>query len=84
MKKTYTKPEIMFEDFTLTTNIAAGCEALTTTATLRACGLDYSGIQIFMEGQTGCTDEQVTNVGGDGKWQHICYHIPDGFNVFNS
>ena len=89
MKKTYTKPEIMFEDFTLSTNIAAGCEANTTnSSTINTCGLDFSGVTIFIENMTGCSGgiEVPRDQDGDGQdvSTGICYHNPSGTNVFNS
>lgn len=90
MKKTYMKPEIMFEDFTLTTNIAAGCEVQDVNAsTINSCGLDFSGVPVFIEGMTGCAggiEVPDPNNTGDGQdpYTSICYHNPSGTNVFNS
>ena len=87
MKKTYMKPEIMFEDFTLTTNIAAGCESQDVNAsTINSCGLDFSGLQVFIVGMTGCSHIQVEDPDGDGdgEYANICYHNPSGNNIFNS
>ena len=90
MKKTYMKPEIMFEDFTLTTNIAAGCESQDVNAsTINSCGLDFSGVAIFIEGMTGCLggievpDPDRTGDAQD-PYTGICYHNPSGTNIFNS
>ena len=89
MKKTYVKPEIMFEDFTLTTSIAAGCEVQDTNkATINSCGLDFSGVTVFVEGMTGCAGgvEVPPIMDNDGQDPHtgICYHNPSGTNIFNS
>lgn len=85
MKKTYSKPEIMFEDFTLNTNIAGDCETKTNVHSNNECGLDFSGLMVFMQGMNGCADIKVDNVGGDGKFNGICYHVPAGDNnLFNS
>ena len=85
MKKAYSKPQIMFEDFTLTTNIAAGCEVKTRTPSENQCGVNASGINIFLEGMTGCADFGfVVSAGGDGSFGNICYHVPYGENLFNS
>ena len=84
MKKAYEKPEIVFENFSLSTNIAAGCEVKTNLPGNKTCGLDFSGVIIFLDGMTGCT-ETVTNTGGDGSYNGICYHVPSGKNnLFNS
>lgn len=85
MKKTYTKPEIMFESFVLSSNIAGDCEAKTNLPSNSTCGLDFSGLIVFMTGMAGCKDIQVDNVGGDGEYNGICYHVPTGDkNLFNS
>lgn len=85
MKKVYSKPEIMFEDFTLSTNIAGDCEVKTNLPSNSTCGMDFSGLKVFMTGISGCTDIAVDNVGGDGQWNSICYHVPSGGdNLFNS
>lgn len=86
MKKTYFKPEIMFEDFTLSNNIAAGCEIKTNTPSLNQCGVNLSGINVFITGMNGC----AFGVGkpGDIDAQYgdtICYQVPVGVeNLFNS
>ena len=85
MKKTYTKPEIMFEDFTLTTSIASNCEIKTHTPSVNTCGVNASGINVFITNMTGCGDFPVPdNGGGDGEYGNICYHVPYGENLFNS
>lgn len=85
MKKIYVKPEIMFEDFSLSNAITAGCEATTNQPSYNQCGIDFSGLVVFMQGMTGCTDIQVDNVGGDGEWNGLCYHVPNGGdNLFTS
>ena len=76
MKKTYFKPEIMFEDFSLSTNIATGCEVLSNNQSSNQCGMDMSGIMVF-----------VTEAGmyENGAGDPICYHVPLGQqNLFNS
>lgn len=83
MKKTYEKPMIVFEDFSLCTNIAAGCEVKTETWGNKTCGMDFSGVMIFLDTMTGCV-EKVDSVGGDGDYNGICYHVPYGTNLFNS
>ncbi len=83
MKKAYSKPQIQFEDFTLSTNIAGDCEVPTNLPSNSTCGLDFSGVTVFLEGMGGCTLE-VDNLGGDGEFNQICYHVPYGQNIFNS
>lgn len=85
MKKVYSKPEIMFESFTLSTNIAGDCEVKTDVQSNNSCGMEFSGLLVFMEGMTGCADIQVDNIGGDGNHNGICYHTLSGEkNLFNS
>lgn len=87
MKKTYSKPEIVFESFSLSQNIAAGCEVKTNTPSQSECGIDFGGSMLFvdgMNGMNGCKDIAVDNVGGDGVYNGICYHVPTGENLFNS
>ncbi len=86
MKKVYVKPMIMFEDFTLTTNMAAGCEIKIEGQSNGNCGY-YSAFldtPIFVTGVSGCTkkieDGSVENVNGK-----ICYDVPISTNnLFNS
>ena len=83
MKKEYTKPKIMFEDFALSTNIAGSCEVIVQTANAGACGLLFGGDMIFLANVTGCADKVTP--GGDGSWNGMCYHVPNpNFNLFNS
>lgn len=85
MKKVYEKPVAVFEDFSLNTYIAGDCEEKTNIPTNGTCGLDFSGLMVFMQGMNGCKDIQVDNVGGDGEFNGICYHVPSGDNnLFNS
>lgn len=86
MKKYYSKPDIMFEDFSISTNIAGDCEVKTNTPSNKdGCGLDMSGESVFLEGHNGCKDIPVTNLGGDGAYGSLCYHVMSGEdNLFAS
>jgi hypothetical protein len=86
MRKTYSKPEIVFEGFTLSTNIAGDCEEKTHTPAARQCAVDFSGLSLFLDGMGACADIKVENLGGDGEFNSICYHVfTDGSrNFFNS
>lgn len=85
MKKVYTKPEIMFESFTLSQAIAGDCETTTDLQSNTTCGLDFSGVIVFMTGMGGCTGIQVDGAGGDGEFGGVCYHVFTGENnLFNS
>ena len=81
MKKLYSKPEIMFEDFTLTENIAAGCEEKISTHTKGRCHYESTGgIRAFTESISGCDFKP-----DDGMWNGFCYHNPtEDANLFNS
>lgn len=85
MKKTYEKPEIMFENFTLTTNIAGDCEVKTWTPNSGNCAYEITDefgdtSAIFTSAMTGiCTTTEA-----DGEYNGICYHVPYGDNLFNS
>ena len=89
MKKAYSKPEIFFEDFSLSTSITAGCEKRPANATDDGCGVRWGNIFIFTANVSGCTNKIVEG-STEGNWvdEHnngLCYHNPsDVFNVFSS
>ena len=79
MKKAYSKPEIMFEDFSLSVNVAVGCEIRNSNPSEGVCGWESRNGMIFVEGVTGCKYKQP-----DG-YDSICYHNPSNDNdLFNS
>ena len=82
MKKVYEKPEIMYEDFSLSTSIAVGCEVDTPLPTYEEnCGYPIRGGVVFMTG-TDCTHPPQTE---DGEDNGFCYHVPvESNNLFNS
>lgn len=94
MKKVYTKPVLMMEDFTLSQSIAHNCgdniKDSWHQATLKykvTCGWDTL---IDADGN-GTTDilfisDQICNtVVGPDEFVGVCYNNPGGgFNVFNS
>ena len=79
MKKRYEKPQIVFEDFTMSTNIAAGCEFITTNPSEGQCGYPTRNGIVFITEITGCKYHQPdTN-------DALCYHVPTVYtNIFNS
>ena len=86
MKKVYAKPEIMFESFSMSTNIAAGCEFKTSNPSYeQSCTYPTRGGNIFITKELGCgvqSDPEGLYTSGNDK---MCYHVPDeDFNVFNS
>lgn len=81
MKKQYSAPDIFFEDFSLSTNIAAGCEETPFNNTDK-CGVlgGPKGQTIFTEEILGC-DKKIIG----GYYNGLCYHNPyDDYNVFFS
>lgn len=80
MKKKYVRPEIVFEDFSLTAAIAAGC-VNQSLPTYNVCGVKYPGVSemLFTAAITGCGTEV------DDGFAGICYHVPvDSVKLFNS
>ena len=80
MKKVYSKPVIIYDDFRLSANIAAGCADPTNTPSEGMCGVTVDGAgTVFITGVTGCEYKE-----SDGTYS-ICYHIPtDETRLFNS
>ncbi len=81
MKKAYSKPEIMFEDFSLSVNVAAGCEEKIHNSAAGTCAyVGSGGIIVFTDTMTACVFTP-----SDGQWDGFCYHVPtEGNNLFNS
>lgn len=85
MKKTYIKPQIMFESFTLSTNIAGDCEVKTNTPNSGTCAYEvsagaYGTWNVFIDTVQACT-----TVPADGQYDGFCYHTPtETNNLFNS
>ncbi len=87
MKRNYVKPEIMFEDFSLSTNIASGCDVDRQFAR-GVCAYKLSGdfgdTIIFTSEVTGCAEAGKDSVVDDG-YNGICYDVPaENNNLFNS
>ena len=87
MKKIYTKPQIYFESFSLSTNIASDCDVPFALAAKDICaipdasGLPEMGIFNLTVAGTQC------GVHGDGNEEYngFCYHVPvETNNLFNS
>ena len=88
MKKTYTKPEISFESFLMSTNIANDCDFKTSQQAKGTCGYKPSdrwvGPNVFISSATGCGATYPDGVYADGT-DTVCYHNPtDTTNLFNS
>ena len=88
MRKTYSKPQIMFEAFTLNTSIAAGCSLITTLPSLDVqCGFEVStgrfGDDIVFN--TANPDVTHCNVGAEGDYNGLCYDNPSSnYIIFQS
>lgn len=78
MKKTYSKPEIVFESFAMNVNIAA-CGFDTNLQARGTCGYPYGGYVMFLDGISDCTGENGWVVKADGE-NGICYHNPTDTN----
>lgn len=85
MKKEYSSPDILFESFTLTENIAASnanCSRNVTTQYSGDCGLQYGNKIIFTIAAAGC---RIKIEDGSPVFDGLCYHVPVGDNkLFNS
>lgn len=80
MKREYTRPDIYFDSFSMTSSIANTCEVQATYAE-NICGVRMTeSVTLFVSGITDCTFEVQ-----DGEYDTLCYHVPaDNYNVFNS
>lgn len=86
MKKEYKKPEIMFESFALSTNIAACVHQASFAPDLasacQAYQLGRGGEIVFMNSFSGCVTVDQDN---DGIIDRYCYHVPTiSLNLLNS
>ena len=89
MKKKYTKPQIIFESFTMNTAIAGDCEKIVGNPAKGTCGVPGSapGENIFSSGISDCFLELDKMHQGDEADQYngFCYHVPtEAYNFFNS
>ena len=81
MKRSYQAPEILFDDFSLCTSVAANCEVINNNPTSGVCGFVYKPFVVFTLEVTGCKKKIAEGSINDG----LCYHNPyDGYNLFNS
>lgn len=82
MKKTYMKPALFVENFSLSQSIAAGCTAhkydlgSPSSGDPNVCGWDYMGGTYFKAGMNpDCTL---------GDLELVCYNAPNGNVMFAS
>ena len=82
MKKKYEKPIVLFEDFTLNTNIAGDCEKIVTEFAISDCVIQGTGgITFFASDECDITVIDIDILEVDD----FCYHIPeDDRTLFNS
>ena len=82
MKKLYSKPEIMFENFSMSVNVAAGCEVITKLQGENACGYKpdrWIGGALFNKPENGCETAPTA------PYDSICYDTPNQvYNLFTS
>lgn len=87
MKKVYTKPVIVIEDFSLNANIAGDCEGEPVgNPTQGNCAvLGTGGVNIF-SGTIGDCDFRPEDMGqAEDQWDGFCYHVPVEYaTLFNS
>lgn len=90
MKKKYSKPEIVFESFTLSTNIAGDCSVPTSTPNQGSCAYTvetkYGTWHVFTDAVAACgTSDGSLDQLEDGIYNGICYNVPyDESTLFNS
>ena len=85
MKREYTRPDILFEDFTLSTAIAGSCGVATGLPSANQCGLDFGpGGEIFTEQVMGCV-KKISEEQDSGGYNGMCYHVfTDSSRLFSS
>lgn len=76
MKKQYVKPELYFENFELSMNIATGCDSsFIVNKTENSCTYDIGSHKVFAH--TGCNSTPQES--------NVCYHVPENaMNLFSS
>lgn len=92
MKKVYSAPDILFESFVMSTNIAGDCEILPTDwlqSNYNSCGHVYGDYIIFGTDLGGCngSGDAYRQVNPDSGYfkDSYCYHVPSvESNIFNS
>ncbi len=87
MKKSYVKPQVYFENFQLSADIAKNCsESLWNKANHaeNSCGYQMGNLVLFTSTIEGCSENGIIT-DGDNIYDNICYHGPVGnLKLFNS
>ena len=86
MKRTYSKPEIMFESFVMSTSIAAVCERIVGNPTAGTCAVSGTGgVNVFTDEMNACDYTPGSFNQPEDTWDGFCYHVPTDKNeLFNS
>ena len=83
MNKTYSKPDIVFESFSLTTSIAGDCAVKTDLQTQGTCFVQFGAIRVFTTQVAGCVNNGIA-IPND-EFNGFCYHVPtNATNIFMS
>ena len=81
MKKTYSRPEVSYENFQLSQSIASGCEGIANFAE-DMCSVTY---KVFGAEAQLFTLSEVCRDNVPRKDDYVCYHAPsEANNVFSS
>ena len=82
MKRHYEPPNILFESFTLSATLTAGCSIKISTQSVDDCGMSFGVAVVFTQNVLGC-DRKVED--GSPVMNGMCYHVPvEGMALFNS
>ena len=83
MKKAYSTPDILFDSFSLSENIAnTTCTRNITGQYSGSCGLQFGNRIVFTTSAVGC---KFKIEDGSSMLDGLCYHIPtDDNKLFNS
>ena len=88
MKKNYSKPDIMFESFQLSANIAASCSWMINGLDLHdreTCSNQFSDGQELFANSGICVKVVSPDTDRDGVVDQYCYHVPySTYMIFNS
>ena len=86
MKKAYSKPQILFDDFELAQDIAAGCEAIANHAMNQCAWNDpFTGVSVFVKSIDACDITPQENDPEVSPYDSLCYHVPsETYNLFTS
>ena len=86
MKKIYEKPEIYFESFSLSTNIASDCEVPFTLVGKDVCAIpDANGLNMGIFNASAAGSNCVIPGTGNETYNGFCYHVPTASsNLFSS